>query len=257
MSRNIDIHQNMRDAEDEDDDDMEMDDVVVSDVDLDDDDDDDDDDDGMHSEGMDHPPQPPPPEPVEEDAALVRRRAIQAIMRDTSLSEADKRMQIQNLMSGGRTTVTAPSTPLLPHQQQGMAAGVGGGPGTTNNNNSTDNNNNNAACVHYERNCHIIAPCCQRIYGCRICHDELSEPTHPDMNRFMVERVVCKNCHTQQPVSNQCIQCHTVFGEYHCGICNLWMSMVRTCVCVCVCMRNPSCDSFVVVTHVRIAFVRK
>jgi RING finger/CHY zinc finger protein 1 len=93
----------------------------------------------------------------------------------------------------------------------------------------------NAACVHYERNCNTIAPCCQRIYGCRICHDELSEPNHPDMNRFMVREVVCKNCHTQQAVSNQCIQCHTVFGEYHCNICNLWMSMVCMNLFVCCC----------------------
>ena len=25
---------------------------------------------------------------------------------------------------------------------------------------------------------------------------------------------------------NQCVNCHTIFGEYHCGVCNLWMSMV-------------------------------
>jgi uncharacterized CHY-type Zn-finger protein len=199
----------MRDDDDDDEEDMddvEMD-VVVSDVEIDDDDDDDDDDDedDMH--------EAPPPEPVEEDAALVRRRAIQAIMRDTTLSEGDKRMQIQNLMSGGRTSVAPPPAPILPSHQ---------GDGT--NGSSVDTN---AACVHYERNCNIIAPCCSRVYGCRICHDELSPPEHPDMNRFMVREIVCKNCHAQQPVSNQCIQCHTVFGEYHCGICNLWMSMVR------------------------------
>lgn len=40
----------------------------------------------------------PPPEPVEEDAAMQRRRSIQAIMRDTTLSETDKRMRIQAIM---------------------------------------------------------------------------------------------------------------------------------------------------------------
>ena len=212
----------MRDDGEDDNEDMEMDDVV-SDVEID-DDDDDDDDDGMHD--VIDPPTSSLPEPVEEDAALVRRRAIQAIMRDTSLSEADKRMQIQNLMSGGRTSVAAPSAPLLPHQRQGMDAAAVGSSGNSSDAAGASTMDTNTACVHYERNCNIIAPCCQRIYGCRICHDELSEHTHPDMNRFMVREVVCKNCHTQQPVSNQCIQCHTVFGEYHCGICNLWMSMV-------------------------------
>jgi hypothetical protein len=47
------------------------------------------------------------------------------------------------------------------------------------------------------------------------------------MNRFMIREVVCKNCDTRQSTSNQCINCRTVFGEYHCSICNLWMSMVR------------------------------
>jgi uncharacterized CHY-type Zn-finger protein len=188
--------------EDEEMDDVDMD-VVVSDEEIDEDDEEDDDEDDMHEVAA--------PEPVEEDAAIARRRAIQAIMRDTTLSEADKRMEIQNLMSGGRTTVAPPPAPLLPSQ----AAAASG------------SNEANAACVHYERNCNIIAPCCQLIYGCRICHDELSPATHPDMNRFLVREIVCKNCHSRQPVSNQCVQCKTVFGEYHCGICNLWMSTVR------------------------------
>jgi CHY zinc finger len=210
MSR-ADGNHDMRE-EDEDMDDVDMD-VVVSDEEIDEDDDDDDEDE-MH--------EVPAPEPVEEDAAIARRRAIQAIMRDTTLSEADKRMQIQNLMSGGRTTVAPPPSPLLPSQ----AAAASG------------SNEANAACVHYERNCNIIAPCCQLIYGCRICHDELSPATHPDMNRFLVREVVCKNCHSRQPVSNQCVTCKTVFGEYHCGICNLWMSTVRICCCMlCQCCR--------------------
>jgi hypothetical protein len=25
---------------------------------------------------------------------------------------------------------------------------------------------------------------------------------------------------------NECISCHAAFGEYHCGVCNLWMSLV-------------------------------
>ena len=76
----------------------------------------------------------PPPAPVEEDAAIARRRAIQSIMRDNTLSDQEKRMRIQNLMSGGRTEVAPPPTPVLPQPE-------------TNN------------CVHYERNCNIVAPC--------------------------------------------------------------------------------------------------
>lgn len=134
-------------------------------------DEDEDDDDEMQEE------EPPPPEPVEEEAAVARRRAIQGIMRDTTLSEQEKRVRIQGIMSGNRTAVAPPPAPVLPQPEA------------------------NAACVHYERNCNIIAPCCQRVFGCRICHDELSPSGHPPMNRFLVREVMCKNCQTRQAAS--------------------------------------------------------
>ena len=141
--------------------------------DLDDEDDDldDEDDDG---EDMNDEPSASQPEPVEEDAAIARRRAIQQIMRDNTIGEQEKRMRIQALMSGGRTEVAPPPAPILP-QPEG-----------------------NSTCVHYERKCNIVAPCCNRIFGCRICHDEFSPPGHPPMNRFLIREVVCKLCNTRQ-----------------------------------------------------------
>jgi hypothetical protein len=134
-------------------------------------DDDDDDEEGMNEEASEPPPV------LEEDAAIARRRAIQAIMRDTALSDSDKRLRIQELMSGNRLHVAPPPAPVLPAPET------------------------NAACVHYERNCSIVAPCCNRVFGCRICHDELSSSGHPPMNRFMIREVVCKNCNTRQNTS--------------------------------------------------------
>ena len=123
------------------------------------------------------PPQNAPPDEVaEEDSAIARRRAIQSIMRDTSLTDEDKRMQIQNLMSGGRIEVAPPPAPVIPEH---------------------DNTN----CAHYERNCSIVAPCCNRVFGCRVCHDEASASGHPPMDRFLVREVVCKKCNTRQPPS--------------------------------------------------------
>jgi CHY zinc finger len=121
---------------------------------------------------------PSQPEPLaEEDVAIARRRAIQAIMRDTTISEEEKRQRIQNLMSGGRTEVAPPPAPVIPAPE------------------------GNAACVHYERSCNIVAPCCNRVFGCRICHDELSPSGHPPMNRFLIREVVCKLCNTRQAAS--------------------------------------------------------
>ena len=116
-------------------------------------------------------------EPSEADASLTRRRAIQDIMRDTSLSADEKRFRIQALMSSNRLQVAPPPAPALPAPEA------------------------NAACVHYERNCNIVAPCCNRIFGCRICHDELSPTGHAPMNRFLIREVVCKNCSTRQAAS--------------------------------------------------------
>jgi len=138
----------------------------------------------------------------EEDSAVARRRAIQGIMRDNALSDQEKRMRIQNLMSGGRREVAPAPSPILPQQEE-------------------------TKCTHYDRNCNIIAPCCTRIVGCRICHDETSPSGHPPMNRFMIREVVCKLCGTRQMASNQCISCKVIFGEYHCSKCNLWMSQSK------------------------------
>ena len=164
---------------------MDDDDIIMVDSDEDDDDDvedldDDDDEDGGMNDGdddeVDGSTNAIPPPVQEEDSAVARRRAIQGIMRDNTLSDQEKRMRIQNLMSGGRTAVAPAPSPAVPQQEE-------------------------TKCTHYERNCNIVAPCCGRIVGCRICHDETSPPGHPPMNRFMVREVVCKLCGTRQMAS--------------------------------------------------------
>lgn len=80
-------------------------------------------------------------------------------------------------------------------------------------------------CVHYNRKCNIIAPCCGEVFGCRVCHDEMTNGAHGAMDRFKVREIVCKDCGTRQPRSNLCINqaCKVTFAEYHCNVCNLWM----------------------------------
>lgn len=114
---------------------------------------------------------------TEEDSALVRRRAIQAIVRDASLGEEEKRNRIQSLMSGNRTEVAPPQAPVLPEPAEPPS------------------------CVHYERNCNVVAPCCDRVFGCRVCHDELSPSHHSPLNRYDIREIVCKKCNTRQPTS--------------------------------------------------------
>eukprot|EP00536_Pseudo-nitzschia_multiseries_P010239 jgi/Psemu1/258821/estExt_Genewise1Plus.C_3060007 len=119
-------------------------------------------------------------------------------------------------------------------------------------------------CTHYERNCTLIAPCCGAAFGCRICHDECPilpplliakraartrrstrsasmpggwtnmrertrtpQETHHTIDRFAVKEIICRKCYTKQSSkTNKCVNlsCGVEFGEYHCSICNLWMS---------------------------------
>ncbi|GAX29114.1 RING finger and CHY zinc finger domain-containing protein 1 [Fistulifera solaris] len=118
-------------------------------------------------------------------------------------------------------------------------------------------------CQHYERNCTIVSPCCGLAFGCRICHDDCpvlpppmelrkgdehfankmkaqqerrrsmpadlgggtDEENHHPIDRFKIAEIICRECFTRQSSkTNECIVCHVQFGEYHCNICNLWMS---------------------------------
>jgi len=119
-------------------------------------------------------------------------------------------------------------------------------------------------CSHYDRKCTIIAACCGMAFGCRLCHDECdvlpppifdlqkkaekeaSEsmtsyqrsnslpmaavlddnlPDHHDIDRFAIAEVICRECFTRQSSkTNNCRVCGVQFGDYHCIICNLWMS---------------------------------
>ncbi|XP_037077494.1 RING finger and CHY zinc finger domain-containing protein 1-like [Pollicipes pollicipes] len=74
-------------------------------------------------------------------------------------------------------------------------------------------------CKHYQRKARLVAPCCDKVYVCRLCHDENEDH---QMKRHMVEEVVCASCDHRQPVSNSCAQCKTVFGKYYCSECRLY-----------------------------------
>ncbi|XP_029019375.1 RING finger and CHY zinc finger domain-containing protein 1 [Betta splendens] len=74
-------------------------------------------------------------------------------------------------------------------------------------------------CEHYVRSCLLKAPCCGKLYVCRLCHD--AEENH-EMDRFKVREVQCSECQTVQQAQQMCQQCHVLFGEYYCSICHLF-----------------------------------
>jgi RING finger and CHY zinc finger domain-containing protein 1 len=76
-------------------------------------------------------------------------------------------------------------------------------------------------CEHYDKHCKIYTSCCSKYFNCRLCHDKISEDC-PPLDRFKLDRIMCKKCDTEQPISNTCIKCNIKFGSYFCKICNLF-----------------------------------
>ncbi|OBS65730.1 hypothetical protein A6R68_05730 [Neotoma lepida] len=54
-------------------------------------------------------------------------------------------------------------------------------------------------CKHYDGGCLLKAPCCDKLYTCRLCHDNIEDH---QLDRFKVKEVQCVNCekiqHAQQ-----------------------------------------------------------
>lgn len=83
-------------------------------------------------------------------------------------------------------------------------------------------------CEHYLRRCKIVSPCCDKVYPCRLCHDE--ENFHNEKNykkqhkldRFKINQIICNNCNKIQAPQQYCENCHTCFGLYYCDICHLF-----------------------------------
>ena len=83
-------------------------------------------------------------------------------------------------------------------------------------------------CKHYNRNCSIISPCCNKEFSCRLCHDEFIDENELDykkkhqINRFDIYENICKKCNHRQKVSNKCEKCNIQFAKYFCNICKLF-----------------------------------
>ncbi len=74
-------------------------------------------------------------------------------------------------------------------------------------------------CTHYVRRCAIVTPCCNKIFPCRLCHNDSEDH---EVDRFKVETLKCRQCGTTQPVSTHCKNCGISFGLYSCIKCRLF-----------------------------------
>lgn len=103
--------------------------------------------------------------------------------------------------------------------------------GSFSNDNTTDiqvNEKMAYGCEHYLRKCKIMSPCCNKIYPCRLCHDEENYELVTDIkirhkiDRFAISQVICTECDTFQNIKRYCEKCGVCFGKYCCDICHLF-----------------------------------
>lgn len=84
-----------------------------------------------------------------------------------------------------------------------------------------DKNRNILGCSHYQRNCKLECPTCQRWFPCRFCHDQ--EVTDHKLQRSEVKHVLCMFCNTPQfPESGYCVNCEQELANYFCAKCVLY-----------------------------------
>lgn len=84
-------------------------------------------------------------------------------------------------------------------------------------------------CKHYLRRCKIVSPCCNEIFSCRFCHDEIKyelgavdNKLKHKINRYDIKEVVCNNCNKRQVIKQYCEYCNACFGLYYCDTCHLF-----------------------------------
>ncbi|KAF7682754.1 RING finger and CHY zinc finger domain-containing protein 1 [Astathelohania contejeani] len=74
----------------------------------------------------------------------------------------------------------------------------------------------NRRCVHYDRDCLILAECCSKLFPCRHCHD--ASENH-EINRFEVKQVLCLECGLLQNINRVCARCRAILASYFCASC--------------------------------------
>jgi RING finger/CHY zinc finger protein 1 len=80
-------------------------------------------------------------------------------------------------------------------------------------------------CGHYIRGCKLLAPCCNKFFDCRICHDIEMDENEKDIKKqhklinSNVQTMMCKCCNLIQNFAQYCKKCNSCMGTYYCEIC--------------------------------------
>eukprot|EP00268_Persea_americana_P069251 TRINITY_DN980_c0_g1_i2.p1 TRINITY_DN980_c0_g1~~TRINITY_DN980_c0_g1_i2.p1 ORF type:complete len:1235 (+),score=218.82 TRINITY_DN980_c0_g1_i2:393-4097(+) len=77
-------------------------------------------------------------------------------------------------------------------------------------------------CKHYKRNCKLLFSCCNKLFTCKYCHDDVSDHL---MDRKLTTKMMCMKCLQIQPIGRKCsnINCNDLsMARYFCCICKLF-----------------------------------
>ncbi|KAM3307842.1 zinc finger protein BRUTUS-like [Capsicum chacoense] len=77
-------------------------------------------------------------------------------------------------------------------------------------------------CKHYKRNCKLLAPCCNELFPCIRCHDEITDHC---LDRKSITQMMCMKCLKIQPICPICstLSCNNFsMAKYYCRICKVF-----------------------------------
>ncbi|XP_049345318.1 zinc finger protein BRUTUS-like At1g74770 [Solanum verrucosum] len=77
-------------------------------------------------------------------------------------------------------------------------------------------------CKHYKRNCKLLAPCCNELFPCVRCHDEITDHC---LDRKSITQMMCMKCLKMQPICPSCLTltCNNFsMAKYYCRICKVF-----------------------------------
>ncbi|KMZ67425.1 hypothetical protein ZOSMA_269G00160 [Zostera marina] len=139
---------------------------------------------------------------------------IHKVSRDSTLDPRRKAYLIQNLM----TSRWIASQQNIPQESDGEKANAS----VEYSPSYRDSEKHIYGCEHYKRNCKLVASCCNKLYTCRFCHDEVSDHS---MDRKLTIEMMCMQCLVIQPIGPTCTtpSCHQfTMAKYYCSICKFF-----------------------------------
>lgn len=139
--------------------------------------------------------------------------AIRTVSQDPSLDLQEKSRVIQNLMTSHWVAAHPPLDNVItsePGKLPGQCPSY------------RDIGGSVFGCKHYKQNCKLVAACCNKLFTCRRCHDEVADHL---MDRKATTHMMCMKCLEIQPIGSTCStpSCNNyTMARYYCKICRLF-----------------------------------